>query len=154
MKYNAKYDRWFSEEGLVYRYDEKNDRLVLCSLLKTGNGDKGYLSFKSLNKLHSVHRVIWETFKGEIPEKMCIDHKDTDTYNNRLDNLKVVTYKENTHNPITLQRIRDVLNKRNKPTSEFGKKFREHYNMGRKCKLYCTEYKWYKKHGHCRWEEE
>lgn len=154
MKYNTKYDRWFSKEGLVYRYDEKSDRLVECKLSKTGNGNKGYLSFKAKGKCYRIHRAIWETFNGEIPDGKCIDHIDTDTYNNMLENLRVVTHKENTHNPITLQRIRNVLNKRNKPTSEFGKKFREHYNMGTKCKLYGTEYKWYKDHGHCRWEVE
>lgn len=152
MKYNAKYDRWFSKEGLVYRYDKKNDRLVECKLNKTGNGDKGYLSFKAKGKMFSIHRAIWETFNGEIPDDMCIDHIDTDTYNNMLENLRVVTHKENTHNPITLQRIRNVLIERNKPVTEFGKKFKERYNIGRQCKLYDREYAWYKKHGHCRWE--
>lgn len=42
-----------------------------------------------------VHRVMWETFVGPIPEGMQIDHINGDKTDNRLENLELVTCKEN-----------------------------------------------------------
>jgi len=42
-----------------------------------------------------VHRIVWETFKGEIPKNYEIDHKDENKANNALSNLHLVTRKEN-----------------------------------------------------------
>lgn len=38
MKYNAKYDRWVSKEGLVYLYSKSKDKLVLCKANPSGSG--------------------------------------------------------------------------------------------------------------------
>ena len=48
-----------------------------------------------LGKLQYVHRLVYETFVGKIEDGLEIDHKDTDTANNKLDNLQVLTRKEN-----------------------------------------------------------
>lgn len=48
-----------------------------------------------------IHRIIAELFIPNPEGKPCIDHIDTNTHNNRIDNLRWVTYKENNHNPIT-----------------------------------------------------
>lgn len=165
MKYNAKYDRWFSKEGLVYRYDEKTDKLVLCSLC---DWCKGYLRFyyRFNNKVKSafVHRGIWETFKGEIPAGYEIDHVKCNKQDNRLKMLKLVTHKENMNNPITIEHLRDILNirntalrgKRNTLTTEFGKKYEAYTGLHYidDPQRYRNEYYWFKRHGHCRWEEE
>ena len=47
------------------------------------------------------HRVIWYYFNGEIPEGMQIDHINGDKTDNRLENLRLVTPKENLNNPNT-----------------------------------------------------
>jgi len=147
MKYNAKYDRWFSKEGLVYRYDKKLDKLVLCKLNKTWDG---YLHFgRSIHcktHLYFVHRAIWETFNGPITGEFEIDHDNTDRTDNRLSNLKLVTHKMNMRNPISV----------NKMSTDFGKKYFSHFGLHKmdNLKLYRTEYTWFKRHGHCRWEEE
>lgn len=165
MKYNAKYDRWFSKEGLVYRYDVKRDRLVLCSLCDWG---KGYLRFyyRVGDKVKSVfvHRAIWETFNGEIPEGYEIDHVKCNKQDNRLKMLKLVTHKENMNNPITITHLRDVLYNRNTAlrgkhntlTTEFGKKYEAYTGLHfiDDPQRYRNEYYWFKHHGHCRWEEE
>lgn len=52
-----------------------------------------------------VHRVVWEVFNGEIPLGMEIDHVDTCPSNNDLSNLRLVTSKENSANPITRERL-------------------------------------------------
>lgn len=43
-----------------------------------------------------VHRFVWEYFNGHIPGNMCIDHIDGDRHNNKLENLQLMTSKENT----------------------------------------------------------
>jgi hypothetical protein len=38
---------------------------------------------------------MWETFVGEIPKGQEIHHKDHNKLNNSLDNLELVTHREN-----------------------------------------------------------
>lgn len=47
------------------------------------------------HKFHLVHRLVWKTFVGPIPEGMQINHKDENKYNNSLENLEIVTPKQN-----------------------------------------------------------
>lgn len=42
-----------------------------------------------------LHRVVWEAFNGPIPKGMQVDHKDGNKKNNRLDNLQLLTAKQN-----------------------------------------------------------
>lgn len=46
-------------------------------------------------KLFYVHRLVYETFIGEIPSDKEIDHIDGDTKNNSVHNLQVITRREN-----------------------------------------------------------
>ena len=62
---------------------------------------RGYLQV-GLNKdgkqkLFSVHRLVWTAFNGKRPEGMQVNHIDEDKTNNRLDNLNLMTPKENTN---------------------------------------------------------
>ena len=50
-----------------------------------------------------VHRLIWEAFNGKIPEGFQIDHINTIRNDNRLENLRLVTPKENCNNPLTIE---------------------------------------------------
>ena len=45
----------------------------------------------------TVHRLVWEVFNGPIPEGLQINHKDENKSNNSLENLEVVTPKQNTN---------------------------------------------------------
>ena len=42
-----------------------------------------------------VHRLVWETFNGPIPEGYEINHIDHDKSNNTLENLELVTHRDN-----------------------------------------------------------
>lgn len=42
-----------------------------------------------------IHRLVWETFIGIIPDGLEINHKDEDKSNNQLSNLELLSHKEN-----------------------------------------------------------
>jgi hypothetical protein len=55
-----------------------------------------------------AHRVVWEAFMGEIPKGMEVDHINHDKQDNNLDNLRLVTPKQNKQNPRTLEKYRQT----------------------------------------------
>lgn len=153
MKYNAEYDRWVTKGGLVYRYDSKQDKLVLCKLSLNKYGYPQIFVTKPKYIKILVHRLVYETFNGVIPKGMVIDHKNTIRTDNSLENLRCVTQKENNNNPLTLKHHAESV--KGKVHSEFGEKFKEHFGITR-CEnkqLYAKECSWYHSHNHrCRWE--
>lgn len=77
-----------SDDGLVFKIKGLG--------IKVPNKSKyGYHSINYKNKTYLVHRLIWETFVGEIPKGLQINHIDGNKSNNRLSNLEVVTPAEN-----------------------------------------------------------
>lgn len=152
MKFNEKLNRWFTKEGLVYRYDEKKDKLILC---KQHKDYKGYMRAAVNRGDHiesfKVHRAVYETFVGEIPEGYTIDHINTIKDDNRLENLRCVTMAENNRNEITVAKRRAKG-----PRSEFGRKFKEHYGLQywEDKKLFARERSFVQRYGHCSWEVE
>jgi len=154
MKYNEKYKRWFTKGGLVYRYDSKQDKLILCKQ----SDNNGYKQHHGPNGNFCIHRAIYETFVGEIPEGYEIDHINTIRDDNRVENLRAVTKKENHNNPLTRQHKSESKKGNryalNKPQSEFGKKYFEHFGYSKieNPKQYDRESHWFKKHGKCSWE--
>lgn len=82
------------KNGRAIRNSEKF--ITLCN-------KKGYkrvsLYKESVRQSKYVHCMIWEAFIGEIgyPDKM-IDHIDRNRSNNRIDNLRLVDARTNTHN--------------------------------------------------------
>ena len=136
MKFNAKYNRYVSKDGLIYRL--KNGVLELC---KYYYNSCGYTQCSVQGSIQYVHRIVYETFNTEIPKGFEIDHINSVRDDNRLCNLQILTRSEN-------------LRKR-KPYTEFGRLFREHYNIATTddWNLYQREYAYYKLHNNtCRWQ--
>lgn len=71
------------------------NRRLAGKQLKTVDG-KGYYHFNYLGTFHRVHRMAWLYVHGELPT--VIDHANGDPTDNRLDNLRNVTYQQNNLN--------------------------------------------------------
>ena len=88
--------RILSLERIVVR-----SNLRLCSvkqkILKlNGRLRKGtYLTAQLNGESKRVHRLVWITFVGQIPDGYEINHKDGVKSNNNLTNLELATHKEN-----------------------------------------------------------
>ena len=73
--------------------------------LKNNKKDKRY----RLNTY--IHKLVAEYFIGERPEGYVIDHIDGNYLNNRADNLRYVTQKQNLNNPNTKGKNKEALQK-------------------------------------------
>lgn len=100
-------------------YEVSNKGRVKCN----GKIIKPRLHGKYLNAgSFIIHRAVAELFIPNTENKPFVDHIDTNTLNNRVDNLRWVTAKENRNNPLTLKHSSE---------SQKGKK-RPHYKRGTK----------------------
>ena len=62
----------------------------------------GYLKIKIKGTQYSIHRLIYETFSGELLDaESVIDHISTVRDDNRFENLKKCSQSENMLNPVT-----------------------------------------------------
>lgn len=52
-----------------------------------------------------LHRAVAELYVPNHDNKPCVDHIDGNKHNNRADNLRWVTYKENMHNNVTRHKL-------------------------------------------------
>ena len=80
-----------SKEGLVV--NKKTKKFI------GGLKDDGYIQLglrvPDLKHVY-CHNFIWQTFKGEIPDKKIINHINEIKHDNRLDNLELETHIGNT----------------------------------------------------------
>ena len=74
------------------------------------------LSKNSVCRRYTIHRLIAEAFIPNPENKPFIDHINTNTMDYRLSNLRWVTAKENSNNPIT--RNRNKINPQTKEAKE------------------------------------
>ena len=64
----------------------------------SNNKKLGYKMLWLNRKLQYAHRLIWETYRGVIPDGFQVDHIDGNGFNNKLSNLRVVSHKTNGRN--------------------------------------------------------
>lgn len=77
-----------------------------------GHGGYYYISLYKDNKhrLCTLHRLIAKAFLPNPNDLPCIDHINTDRKDNRIDNLKWVSYLENNKNEITIKHKKESMN--------------------------------------------
>ena len=88
-----------------FKYDERSDTCITS--LRTGkrigslesrDGKPMRCRVSIGNTSFLVHRVIWVLINGDIDDSLCIDHIDGNPWNNKINNLRLVTQKINQRN--------------------------------------------------------
>lgn len=76
-------------------YNKKNISNILKDRVPGARYASVVLCKNKQHKRFLVHRLVWETFNGPIPEGYEINHNDENTFNNHLDNLSLMNHLEN-----------------------------------------------------------
>jgi hypothetical protein len=77
------------------RNQGKKERILVLGL--NGNGYLGcHLSKENKTFMYRVHLLVWDYFGEGQRDDLQVDHKDDDKLNNRIDNLQLLTARENT----------------------------------------------------------
>lgn len=79
---NTKQNRWKEDKPLHQQMINSGYYTVLLSVNNT-------------QKRLLVHRLVWEAFNGPIPANMQVNHINEDRTDNQLENLNLMTCKEN-----------------------------------------------------------
>jgi len=85
----------------IDRYGGRNKKVIIKkqdSYAGTYVGNHGYYVVNINRTPTLVHRIIYALHFGEIPKGMTIDHIDGDKKNNKISNLRCVSYKINHQN--------------------------------------------------------
>ena len=82
-----------STDGQVYSL--KSDRLLPQGFTERGYKQVDVCNDEGIKKHMRVHRLVYMAHIGAIPEGMQINHKDENKTNNCIDNLELMTNKEN-----------------------------------------------------------
>ena len=94
-------DYFISDDGHVY--SQLSDR----ELIPRDNGTR-YLRVWINGRPRYIHRLVYETFVGPIPDGLQINHIDHNTHNNNLDNLELVSQRENNNKKAIHETIEEL----------------------------------------------
>ena len=91
-----------TDKGDVYSYKIKSKGKRKLKQQKASQSPKGYYQVRLFEpeadrkgRLQYIHRLVYEAFIGDIPEGKQIDHIDSNTSNNTVENLQILTPREN-----------------------------------------------------------
>lgn len=85
------------KDGNFYWKEFKSPRAVAGSLAGS-KMSSGYWRIGIDKIYYGLHRAIWVYHYGDIPNGLWIDHKDRNTLNNRIGNLRLCTPTQNEYN--------------------------------------------------------
>ena len=129
------FDNYFIyEDGRIYSIKSKR-------FLKPNNRIDGYLNigiFNNEKKRHffTIHRLVYEAFKGSIPEGLEVDHINGIRNDNRLSNLRLLTQKENKQKKHCFEEYKrndsNCYLKKKKYHKEYNKKYNDEHIEQRK----------------------
>jgi len=109
-KYEGIYE--ISECGNIRRILNRYGN-IQNKIIKPSHTPDGYfkvrLSKNGIYEQPNLHRIIYEAFVRDIPHNMQVNHKDFDKENNSLNNLEIVTAKENIRHTLRNSRHRRCI---------------------------------------------
>lgn len=83
----------------IYRQIKKGDQ---AGYLRPGRkNEKGYAAVRLQGNVYYIHRILYYLYTHIDPKDNFIDHIDGNTLNNSIDNLRLVSNKQNQQNRAT-----------------------------------------------------
>ena len=109
-----------SLERIDARGNKRKEKILKPQMLNNGYY-RVALCKNSIVKKYLVHRLVWIAFNGQIPEGYEINHLDEVKSNNRLENLNLVTHKENINFGTRTEKCskKQINGKKSKPVLQF-----------------------------------
>lgn len=100
------------------RWGVLREMLFKGKIIKQFVGNNGYmkvsLSKNSKTNSKDVHRLVYEAFYGTIDSNLQVNHKDECKVNNKLENLELLTPKDNTNYGTHNERMKESKRLRKK----------------------------------------
>lgn len=93
----------WSQRKRIYEVSNFGNVKINGELFEFNNNSPYYFTIAGM----TIHRLVATMFIPNPENKPCVDHIDTNIHNNRADNLRWTTYKENNNNPITKKKQND-----------------------------------------------
>ena len=85
----------YSEETGIFKWKVCRSKVKKGDV--AGRASRGYIQIKIDNKAYQAHRLAWMYIHGAFPLKQ-LDHVNHEKTDNRLNNLREVTQRENSKN--------------------------------------------------------
>lgn len=86
------------KDGALYWKVKASQRVHVGSRAGYITGTKGYRQIHLKGVVCQEHRAIWIMLRGEIPDGMTVDHRNRNTSDNRIENLRLATANEQSYN--------------------------------------------------------
>lgn len=103
----------FASEAICNRRNSRfAGKIAGAKSYQSNGGSPAHIKIRILGIRTTAHAVVWEIHYGQITPGMMIDHIDGNPFNNRINNLRLVSAKENAANCVAsrnnLSRLKGV----------------------------------------------
>lgn len=119
--YTETYSKRFGKR--IYEVSNQGNVRINCEIITDYSKFLNWRGYIRIRPIGSIHRAVAKLFIPNPENKPEIDHINTIKTDNRVENLRWVTHKENCNNPITKQKHSEIMI--GKPSRAKGKKWTE-----------------------------
>ncbi|MDU7405670.1 MAG: HNH endonuclease [Citrobacter portucalensis] len=93
-----KWNEIFYLDGKDLKWKKTSSNFVKNGSVAGGLNDQGYRIINFGDYSYRAHRIVWEMHNGPIPEGMSVDHLNHVRDDNRIENLRLVSHRQNMMN--------------------------------------------------------